>query len=80
MKSKEPNRLIPEIESKIAAFISRCGNSGITASLNEDSSGIKSKEENVSGVLKMYVDRFNADDDEHHSNAIPSSKALDFLS
>ena len=53
---------------------------GITASLNEDSSDIKSKEENVSDVLKMYVDRFNADDVEHHSNAIPSSKALDFLS
>jgi hypothetical protein len=48
--------------------------------LNEDISDIKSKEENVSGVLKMYVDRFNADDEEHHSNAIPSSKVLDFLS
>jgi hypothetical protein len=48
--------------------------------LNEDISDIKSKKENVSGVLKMYVDRFNADDVEHHTNAIPNSKALDSLS
>ena len=32
-----------------------------------------------SGVLRMYVDRFNADDVEHHTNAIPNSKAFDFL-
>ena len=31
------------------------------------------------GLLKAYVDRFNADDWENHTNAIPNAKAYDFL-